>query len=101
MSTGLDAAALLLDYVRQTHQSSLAHIRSLATYSTEMFMVLDAAARRNLELTHSLSDGARSKSLVAILDRTVTSLGGRLLRKWLDHPLLSVEHIHWRQNAVA
>jgi DNA mismatch repair protein MutS len=101
MSTGLDAAALLLDYVRQTHQSSLAHIRSLATYSTEMFMVLDAAARRNLELTHSLSDGARSKSLVAILDRTVTPLGARLLRKWFDHPLLSIEQIRSRQDAVA
>jgi len=101
MSTGLDAAALLLDYVRQTHQSSLAHIQSLATYSTEMFMVLDAAARRNLELTHSLSDGVKSKSLVAILDRTVTPLGGRLLRKWFDHPLLSIEQIRGRQDAVA
>jgi DNA mismatch repair protein MutS len=101
MSTGLDAAALLLDYVRQTHQSSLAHIRSLATYSTEMFMVLDAAARRNLELTHSLSDGARGKSLVAIMDRTVTSLGGRLLRKWFDQPLLSIDMIRARQDAVA
>jgi len=101
MSSGLDAAALLLDYVRQTHQSSLAHIQSLATYSTEMFMVLDAAARRNLELTHSLSDGVRGKSLVAVLDRTVTPLGGRLLRKWFDHPLLSIDQIRARQDAVA
>ncbi|MGO8672082.1 MAG: DNA mismatch repair protein MutS [Capsulimonadaceae bacterium] len=101
MSTGLDAAALLLDYVRQTHQSSLAQIRSLATYSTESFMVLDAAARRNLELTHSLADGARNKSLVAILDRTVTSLGGRLLRKWFDQPLLAIDQIRARQDAVA
>lgn len=100
MSTGLDAAALLLDYVRQTHQSSLAHIRSLATYSTEMFMVLDAAARRNLELTHSLSDGSRGKSLVSIMDRTITSLGGRLLRKWFDHPLLSIDEIRKRQDAI-
>ena len=101
LTTGLDAAALLLDYVQQTHQTAAAHIRTLATYSTESFMVLDAAARRNLELTHSMADGARSKSLVSILDKTVTSLGGRLLRKWFDQPLLSLDKIHNRQAAVA
>jgi DNA mismatch repair protein MutS len=101
LTTGLDAAVLLLDYIKQTHQSAANHIRSLATYSTESFMVLDTAARRNLELTHSLADGARGKSLVSILDRTVTALGGRLLRKWFDQPLLSLEKIHNRQTAVA
>ena len=101
MTSGLDAAALLLDYVKQTHQSAVGHIRSLATYSTENYMVLDAAARRNLELTHSLADGAKSKSLVTILDRTVTPLGGRLLRKWFDQPLLALDKIHNRQAAVA
>jgi DNA mismatch repair protein MutS len=101
MTSGLDAAALLLDYVKQTHQSAATHIRSLATYSTENFMVLDAAARRNLELTQSLADGARSRSLVSILDKTITAMGGRLLRKWFDQPLLSLEKIHNRQDAVA
>ena len=101
LSSGLDAAALLLDYVKQTHGGAVTHIRSLATYSTENFMVLDAAARRNLELTHSLADGARSKSLVSILDKTGTSMGGRLLRKWFDQPLLSLDKIHNRQAAVA
>lgn len=101
MTSGLDAAALVLDYVKQTHQSAAGHIRGLATYSTENYMVLDAAARRNLELTHSLADGAKSKSLVSILDRTVTPLGGRLLRKWFDQPLLALDKIHNRQSAVA
>ena len=101
MTSGLDAAVLVLDYVKQTHQSAAGHIRSLAIYSTENFMVLDAAARRNLELTHSLADGAKSKSLVSILDRTVTPLGGRLLRKWFDQPLLALDKIHNRQSAVA
>ncbi len=100
LSSGLDAAALLLDYVKHTHQSAAAHIRSLATYSTDNFMVLDAAARRNLELTHSLADGAKSKSLVSLLDKTVTPMGGRLLRKWFDQPLLSLDKIHNRQSAV-
>jgi DNA mismatch repair protein MutS len=101
MTVGLDAAALLLDYLKQTHQSSISHIRTLATYSTDNYMVLDAAARRNLELTHSLADGARSKSLVSILDRTVTPMGARLLRKWFDQPLLALDKIQNRQNAVA
>ncbi len=101
MTSGLDAAALVLDYVKQTHGSAAGHIRGLATYSTENYMVLDAAARRNLELTHSLADGAKSKSLVSILDRTVTPLGGRLLRKWFDQPLLALDKIHNRQSAVA
>ena len=100
MTTGLDAAALVLDYVKQTQQGAATHIRSLATYSTENYMVLDAAARRNLELTHSLADGAKSKSLVSILDRTVTAGGGRLLRKWFDQPLLALDKIHNRQAAV-
>lgn len=100
MTSGLDAAALLLDYVRQTHGSAIAHIRSLATYSTDNFMVLDSAARRNLELTQSLADGMRSKSLVSILDKTVTAMGGRLLRKWFDQPLLSLEKIRNRHAAV-
>ena len=101
MTAGLDAAALVLDYVKQTQQSAVSHIRSLATYSTENYMVLDAAARRNLELTHPLAEGAKSKSLVSILDRTVTPLGGRLLRKWFDQPLLALDKIHNRQSAVA
>ncbi len=101
MTTGLDAAALVLDYVKQTHGNAASHIRALATYSTEQFMTLDAAARRNLELTHSLADGAKSKSLVSILDKTGTPMGGRLLRKWFDQPLLSLDKIHNRQAAVA
>jgi DNA mismatch repair protein MutS len=101
LTVGLDAAALLLDYIKETHQSAAGHIRTLATYSTENYMVLDAAARRNLELTHSLADGARSKSLAALLDKTITSMGGRLLRKWFDQPLLSLEKIQNRQAAVA
>jgi DNA mismatch repair protein MutS len=100
-TTGIEAAALLLDYIRHTHQSALANIRSLATYSTESFMMLDVATRRNLELTQSQLDGARTKSLIYILDKTVTPLGGRLLRKWLDQPLLDLEEIRSRQDTVS
>ncbi|HAH87996.1 MAG TPA: DNA mismatch repair protein MutS, partial [Armatimonadetes bacterium] len=61
---------------------------------------LDAPARRNLELTQSISDGARNKSLVQILDHTVTPMGSRLMRKWLDQPLLDVSAIERRLSAV-
>jgi len=100
-TTGVEAAALLLDYMRQTHQSALTHIRTLGTYSTSSYMALDSATRRNLELTQSQLDGSRSKSLLHVIDRTVSSLGGRMLRKWLDQPLLSLESINQRHESVA
>ncbi len=101
LTTGLDAAALLLDYLRQTHQSALQHIRSLSIYSSDGHMVLDAATRRNLELTQSQLDGSRAKSLLHLLDRTVTPQGGRRLRRWLEQPLLSIERIKTRQDGIA
>lgn len=99
-SAGLDAAAALLTYLKATHMGAVAHIRSLATYSTGEAMVLDAPTRRNLELTQGMADGAKSKSLLTVLDATQTAMGGRLLKKWLDAPLLSVERIERRLEAV-
>lgn len=101
MTSGLDAAALVLDYVKQTQLSAVSHIQSLSTYSTDQFMTLDSAARRNLELTHSISDGAKSKSLVSLLDKTVTPMGARMFRGWFDHPLLDLAMIRNRQDGVA
>lgn len=100
LSSAVDAAALLIDYLRQTHTATLTHIRTLSTYSTSEFVTIDSATRRNLELSASLADGTRSKSLFSILDKTVTSMGGRLLRRWLDAPLLSLSAISERQDAV-
>ena len=100
-TAGLDAAAVLLKYLESTQPAALQHIRSMSTYSTEGFMVLDAPARRNLELTQSIYEGARNKSLLNILDRTVTPMGARLLRRWLDQPLLDVERINARLDAIS
>ena len=99
-SAGLDAAAVLLHYVQATHMGAVTHIRTLATYSTDDAMTLDAPARRNLELTQGMADGARGKSLLTVLDATQTAMGGRLLKRWLDAPLLSVERINRRLDAV-
>ena len=99
-TAGIDACAVILKYLESTQPAALQHVRSLATYSTTGFMVLDAAARRNLELTQSMFDQSRSKSLLQILDRTVTPIGARLLKKWLDQPLLDVDAISSRLDAV-
>lgn len=100
LRAGLDAAAIVLDYLRQTNAGALQSITTLTTYSTSGFMVLDAAARHNLELTHSMSADTRGASLLSIIDRTRTAMGGRLLRKWLDQPLLDVKRINRRLDAV-
>jgi len=100
-TAGLEAAATLLAYLRETHQGTVSHVRALATWSTADTMVLDAPARRNLELTAGLWDQARGKSLLAVLDGTRTAMGGRLLRRWLDAPLLRVPEIEARLDAVS
>ncbi len=99
-TAGIDAAAVIIKYLESTQPAALNHVRSLATYSTSGFMVLDAPSRRNLELTQSMFDGAKNKSLLQILDMTVTPMGGRLLKKWLEQPLLDVEAIRTRLDAV-
>lgn len=95
------AAAVVLFYLQQTQKEDLRHIRSLQTYHTRSFMVLDETTRRNLELTATLKDGKKQGSLLGVLDRTVTAMGGRTLRQWIHYPLLDHEQISHRQQAVA
>ncbi len=99
-TAGLDAAALVLDYLKETQVNALAHITSLSTYSTREFMVLDAAARRNLELTTAMGEGGKSRTLLAVMDHTLTPMGGRMLRRWLEEPLLDRDKIDRRLSAV-
>lgn len=99
-TAGLDAAAAIVKYLERTQPSALNHLRSLGVYSIERFMMLDAPTRRNLELTEAIYGGGRSKSLLQVLDQTITPMGGRLLRKWLDRPLLDVDEINARLDAV-
>lgn len=100
MTVGLEAAVMALDYLRQTNAGALQSVASMSVYSTSGFMVLDAAARRNLELTHSMSSDTKGASLLSIIDKTKTAMGGRLLRKWLDQPLLDVKRINRRLDSV-
>lgn len=93
------AAGGLLAYLQETQRASLAQLTSLRHYSTDGFMVLDAQARRNLELLES-GRGERRHSLLAVLDQTCTPMGARLLRTWLNQPLLDLDAIAQRQEAV-
>jgi DNA mismatch repair protein MutS len=95
------AAGAVIHYLRQTLKGALDHIRSLTTVQSADHMVLDETTRRNLELTGTLLDGGRRGSLLGVLDRTVTSMGGRRLRQWLQHPLLDLQRIRQRHEAVA
>ena len=93
------AAGAILHYLEETQKGTLDHIRALTTYHTRDYMVLDDATRRNLELTATLQGGKKG-SLLGVLDRTMTAMGGRLLRQWIHHPLVDVERIRRRQQAV-
>ncbi len=94
------AAALALRYARQNHLQALPHLQGLSTYSRTQFMVVDATTRRNLELVRTLREGSAKGSLLWLIDRTLTPMGGRLLRDWLLQPLLSPAAIDRRLDAV-
>jgi len=96
----LNAAAALLEYLEQTQKVSLGHIRGINRYNSEEFMALDVSTRRNLELTETMREKSRKGSLLWVLDRTVTSMGARLLRKWIEQPLVNTDDIKHRLDAV-
>ena len=93
------AAGGILQYLKETEPAALALLTSLRLYSLNEFMTLDAATRRNLELTETLR-GEVKGSLLGVLDDTVTPMGKRLLRAWVSQPLLDLPKIHTRQNGV-
>ena len=100
METGLVAAGAALYYLSETQQGDLPHVRRIQRYERDDYMTLDASTKRNLELVTSMQGGGREGTLVEILDDTLTSMGGRLLRHWLLRPLRRVEAIERRLNAV-
>lgn len=94
------ACGAALAYVSETQMKSLGHINSLRTYFPGDFMAIDPTARRSLELTESIRGGSKKNSLLGIMDRTVTAMGARLLRLWLDQPSLDPQEINARLDAV-
>lgn len=96
----VQAAGAVLRYVQENQKAALGQLTQLSTYSTQVFMLLDAQTRRNLELFVSARQGTSTGSLVSVLDTTCTSMGGRLLRRWLAQPLIDIKQIQKRQEAV-
>ena len=90
----------LLEYLNETQMTSLEHINTITIYSLSKYMSLDINARRNLEITEKMRDKSKKGTLLWVLDKTSTSMGGRLLRRWLNDPLLEVKEIQERLDAV-
>jgi DNA mismatch repair protein MutS len=88
-------------YLLQTQKRSLGHLKRLRRYYAHSYMLLDEVARRNLELTRSLQNEKRTGTLLAHLDRTATAMGSRMLKQWMDKPLLSKKEIINRQDIVS
>jgi DNA mismatch repair protein MutS len=95
------AAGAVLAYMTETQKDRLDHINELAWYESGAHLLLDEAAKRNLELFATIAEGKKSGSLFHVLDETVTSLGGRRLRWWLNHPLRDPLRIRERLAAVS
>jgi DNA mismatch repair protein MutS len=94
------AAGAVLGYVRQTQRDMAPHLQLPRRYAPSGYVVLDGSTQRNLELVESLSDKRKRGSLLGVLDRTHTPMGGRLLRQWLLHPLIDVAAVRERLGGV-
>ncbi len=94
------ASGTLLDLLLTLLKNDLSHIRELQYYTTGRFMELDLDARRNLELTDTMRGKGKTGSLLWVLDKTRTPMGGRLMRTWVEQPLMDAAQITSRQNAV-
>lgn len=100
MTLGVVAAGGVMHYLLETQRARLGHITRIRRYAPGEYISLDPATKRNLEITASAHDGSRFGSLISVLDRTSTPMGGRLLKRWVIHPLKSVEQIEKRLVAV-
>ncbi|MBK5245553.1 MAG: DNA mismatch repair protein MutS, partial [Eubacteriaceae bacterium] len=94
------AAGALLGYIDETQRRALNHIKTISYYKSQDFMVLDLATRRNLELTETIRTLEKRGSLLWVLDKTITAMGGRTLRRWLEAPLIKTDSILERQGSV-
>ncbi|MFO7526523.1 MAG: DNA mismatch repair protein MutS [Ignavibacteriaceae bacterium] len=100
LSAGLMAAGAVLNYLLDTQKSNLSHLNRLSVYNPSEYMILDHSTKRNLEITYNMQDGVREGSLISILDKTETAMGGRLLKKWISAPLRNLEPILKRLESV-
>ncbi len=96
----IQAAGAILQYIQETQQASLTHISQISSYRSDEFLQIDGASNRNLELTKTIREGRKHGSLLGTIDHTRTSMGGRLLRSWIEKPLIDITEIQTRQDAI-
>ncbi len=101
MKMGISSAGAALRYMEETQKTGLANLRQVKPFRLREYMVLDASCQRNLELIRNIYDGSSRGTLLAILDFTVTSMGGRKLREWLLNPLMDAGEIERRLDVIS
>jgi DNA mismatch repair protein MutS len=94
------AAGAIVQYLQETQRSALETLSALSTYAADDFMTLDPATRRNLELSQTIREGKAHGSLLSVIDATLTAMGGRLLRQWVNQPLLDLVRLNQRLDMV-
>ena len=99
-TAGIRAAGALLQYIKENSVTTLQILNRLQTYNLDEFMILDASTQRNLEITETLN-GEINGSLLGLIDKTVTPMGKRLLRKWINQPLLNPDQINSRLDGIS
>ncbi|MCH8171149.1 MAG: DNA mismatch repair protein MutS [Bacteroidetes bacterium] len=99
-TVGIIASGAVLNYLKETQKAALSHLTKISAYNPSDYMILDQSTRRNLEITYSMQEGAKEGTLIDILDKTVTAMGGRLLKKWISSPLLKKASILKRLESV-
>ena len=97
---GIIAAGCILNYLNETQKNNIPHIRKIYNYDYTDYIILDPSTKRNLEITSSMTEGAREGTLISVLDNTRTAMGGRLMKKWISRPLKRIEEIRRRHQAV-
>ncbi len=96
----ISSLGAIVRYVAETQKTDISYIKDLNIYENGQYMQLDISTRRNLELTESMRSKDKKGTLLWVLDKTKSSMGARMLRQWIEHPLLNVSRILHRQNAV-
>ena len=97
---GKNAAGSLMLYLKETQKSELTHLTHITPYTDGKFMLIDSSTRRNLELTETMRDKQKRGSLLWVLDKTKTAMGARQLKSFIEQPLISVDEIIRRQDAI-
>lgn len=100
MNKAVIASGVIMNYLKETQKAHLTHINKLSLFNPTDYMLLDFSTKRNLEITFTMQEGEREGSLISILDRTETPMGGRLLKRWISAPLRKLEAITKRLEAV-